>query len=314
MAEHLAANTQLEPTDDTLLTIALAESLLARGGIDDAHLARSFIRAYRRNPTRGWGETIPALLTVLQRGIAWDNAVQTIFNGQGSATDGAAMRVAPVALLAHTDLEQVSRLARLQARRTHAHPHAVDAAAIQALGVALALHTAVEELNPPGFVAELAAWADTEGLADHLRTVTSLLPSADLEAVTSQLGTSALALQAVPTALASFLISPHSVRQTVEFAIRLGGDTDTIAAMAATLCGALIGEEAIPRREPGGCQRPPPSDSSPTSCSTPQPPLLADLTNPRVLPICLWVRSLFVLSAMRVAGPSAGRFSLDPPI
>src|SRR2546423_10447902 len=40
-------------TDDTQMMIALAESLIDRGRVDDAHLARAFQEAY--DPDRGYG-------------------------------------------------------------------------------------------------------------------------------------------------------------------------------------------------------------------------------------------------------------------
>ncbi len=39
---------------------------------------------------------------------------------------------------------------------------------------------------------------------------------------------------------------PDSFREAVSFAIRVGGDTDTIASMAGALAGARVGESALP--------------------------------------------------------------------
>jgi len=47
----------------------------------------------------------------------------------------------------------------------------------------------------------------------------------------------------VPTAIASFALTPHSYEEN-ELAnlIMIGGDTDTMAAMAGAISGALLGD------------------------------------------------------------------------
>jgi poly(ADP-ribose) glycohydrolase ARH3 len=55
-----------------------------------------------------------------------------------------------------------------------------------------------------------------------------------------------VALDSVVTAIACFAFSPDSYPQTVADAVFLGGDTDTIAAMAGAISGARLGKSAIP--------------------------------------------------------------------
>jgi poly(ADP-ribose) glycohydrolase ARH3 len=50
----------------------------------------------------------------------------------------------------------------------------------------------------------------------------------------------------VVTAIACFSLWPHSYEEVVGNAILLGGDTDTIAAMAGSIAGAYVGIGAIP--------------------------------------------------------------------
>ncbi|MBW3578595.1 MAG: ADP-ribosylglycohydrolase family protein [Actinobacteria bacterium] len=245
---HVARARRLQHTDDTVLTIAVANSLVARGGLDPVHLSRALVHAYRAEPDRGWGSTIPALVEELGRGVSWERAVLDAFDGLGSATDGAAMRVAPLALLAHGDLTEVDRLARAQARCTHGHPHAVDAAAVQAIAVALALDAPSGGIDPQAVIAKLIRWADTDTMVGRLEAVGSLLPVDDVTAVASRLGTSALAVDAVPAALYAFLLRPDSWPDVVEFAVRLGGDTDTVAGMAGTGVRRLPGRGRDPAR------------------------------------------------------------------
>src|SRR5690606_38355220 len=69
----------------------------------------------------------------------WDEAAGRQFGGGGSFGNGAAMRVAPVALWAE-DLESCARLARDTARLSHTHQIGVDGAVVQAVATWNALH------------------------------------------------------------------------------------------------------------------------------------------------------------------------------
>ena len=50
----------------------------------------------------------------------------------------------------------------------------------------------------------------------------------------------------MPATLAAALLAGDSMKETMRFAIAIGGDTDTIASMAGAVTGAHLGAEAIP--------------------------------------------------------------------
>ncbi len=62
------------------------------------------------------------------------------------------------------------------------------------------------------------------------------------------LGNRIEALHSVPTAIASFALTPESFEETISNVIFLGGDTDTLAAMAGALSGAYLGVGRLPQR------------------------------------------------------------------
>jgi poly(ADP-ribose) glycohydrolase ARH3 len=62
------------------------------------------------------------------------------------------------------------------------------------------------------------------------------------------LGNGIEALHSVPTAIASFALTPESFESTVANVIFLGGDVDTMAAMAGALSGAFLGADHLPVR------------------------------------------------------------------
>lgn len=95
----------------------------------------------------------------------------------------------------------------------------------------------------------------------QLQQVLTLLvkePEPNASEVVQKLGHSIAAHLSVPTAIYSFLrsenpdiksdISTHPFRTTLEYAINLGGDTDTIASMACAISGAYYGSEVISKK------------------------------------------------------------------
>jgi poly(ADP-ribose) glycohydrolase ARH3 len=61
------------------------------------------------------------------------------------------------------------------------------------------------------------------------------------------LGNGARALQSVPAAILAFLRAPDDPERVVKFAVKLGGATDSVAAMAGALVGARVGAAGLPQ-------------------------------------------------------------------
>lgn len=226
-------------TDDTQMTIALAESLIVRGRVDADHLARAFLDAY--DPGRGYGAGTRRVFELWRSGVPVAQAAAQVFLGQGSRGNGAAMRVAPVAVCFRDDHERLCAEAAASARITHAHSVGVDGAVVQAAAIGAAL-------RGEDVLAAARATAKTAELRRALDEVGALLEaSRPPDEVHARLGSSADAGQAVPAALYSALA--HDRFETaVRFAVRLGADTDTVAAMAGAVAGARDGYDTIPPR------------------------------------------------------------------
>jgi len=243
----LPESRELRFTDDTHMTIGVAQSLIECRGFDGAHMARVFANNYQAEPWRGYGSGPPRIFDAILNGAPWDVPASQLFGGAGSFGNGAAMRVAPVALYARGDLLRVAELARQTARITHAHQLGMEGAAIQACAVALLLESdAGAELCPTEFLAALRGYVPSAPYRAALDKIERLLPNASAETVARVIGNDITALAAVPAALCCFLRHPDSFAEAVRFAISLGGDTDTIASMTGALSGARLGEQAIP--------------------------------------------------------------------
>jgi len=124
-------------TDDTQMALSLVETLFQHNQIEQDFLAQSFARHFER--TRGYGPAMYKLLPRFQMGEAWKSAASSLFNGQGSFGNGAAMRVAPLGAYFSDDIALVVRQAALSAEVTHRHPEAIAGAIAIAVATAYAV-------------------------------------------------------------------------------------------------------------------------------------------------------------------------------
>jgi len=225
-------------TDDTEMAIGVAEALLRDGHIDEKTLCEAFARNY--GPGRGYGPGMRRVLDVMVVGGDWQTLVRTQFPG-GSLGNGAAMRVAPVGLLFHQDMDRAAEEAAKSARATHLHPIGIDAARLVACAVAFLLNNATFDQDE--FFTELLNRATTEEFRWQLSRTAKLTPQDSLH----HLGSTLEAHRSVTTAIACFAVQPENYSGAIASAISLGDDTDTIAAIAGALSGAHLGVAAIPK-------------------------------------------------------------------
>lgn len=227
-------------TDDTQLTLALAEHLCTHPEVNASALAHTFREHFE--PHRGYARGMFGIIDAWDRGVGAADAATTVFP-DGSFGNGAAMRVAPVGMVWHDDPARAEAAARAQAQLTHAHPIGTDAAAAQAAAVAVAVNA-----GDFGFadVAALADGAATPELRKALGTAAST-PAAPtgLPDIAQRIGTGVLADQSVPAAL-WVAAAATSLEEAVVLSLGLGGDVDTVAAMACAVLGAALTDAAIP--------------------------------------------------------------------
>jgi poly(ADP-ribose) glycohydrolase ARH3 len=227
-------------TDDTQMMIGLAESLLRCGCVAAQDLAAT-LRAYYE-PTRGYGSGTRTVMSLWEQGVDVSDAAGRVFDGRGSAGNGAAIRVAPVGVRFCRDEARTAEEARRSAQVTHAHPEGADGAVVQAAAVA----AAAAGRDP--VVAALAA-ASTRPLRDRLEEVIAMTASGldprELGGASWAVPYSATASVPVAVVVGS---RAESFEQAVTVAVRCGGDTDTVAAMAGAIAGARFGASSIPTR------------------------------------------------------------------
>lgn len=236
----------LHHTDDTAMAMVLAEHLAHSGGIDQAVLASDFAVAWHQEPTRGYGGGAAQVLAAIADGSDWRQAAVSVFAG-GSWGNGAAMRVAPVAVVS-TSVPEAAELGRRSAEITHAHAHGRHGAALQAAAAHLALHSDPGQLlDADAFLVDLADVVPSESWQEKLVRIRALLErETTAEEAAEALGNGISALGSVPLAVFAFLRHTEAPEAAIRFAIRCGGDTDTIAAMTGALAGARHGYAGLP--------------------------------------------------------------------
>lgn len=207
-------------TDDSVLTIAVAEAILSgRGYRETLH------EIGRRYPDAGYGGSF----------IGWlASADPRPYNSWGN---GAAMRVSPVGF-AFSSAERVLEEARKTAEVSHDHPEGVKGAQAAALAVFLARTGAGRETLREEISRRFGYDLD--------RTVEEIRRSYSFEIS---------CWKTVPEAIVAAL-DAVSFEDAVRNAVSLGGDSDTLAAIAGGIAEGLFGsvpediQSAVERKLP----------------------------------------------------------------
>ncbi len=230
-------------TDDTQMSIAIAEALVRAGDKDIEGLMEAvrdeFVK-WRHSPenNRAPGNTCLAGVHNLERGAHWTES------GLNSKGCGSAMRAAPIGYLFQHHPEKLRAVAHATGVCTHAHRTA-DAACI---GAAYLVKLALDGTPPDRMIPELLAF--THGISlefdKAIHKVQECLPWTDPEAALLHLGEGWIAEEAVALALYCFLKHPHNYADTIIRAANTNGDSDSIACIAGGISGAYLGVEAIP--------------------------------------------------------------------
>jgi ADP-ribosylglycohydrolase len=242
-------------TDDTHQALILGRLLVeGRGSVDPHRFAQELAAWERRMEAAGSLDLLgPSTRAAIQ---ALLDGADPGESGRWGATNGAAMRVAPVGIA--VPARPIERLVRTVAdvdRVTHdttianAGACAVAAAVSAGIGgadVATAVEAAVAAARLGAAMGNHVAGAD---VADRIEWAYRLMarPSGDpLELIDRRVGTSMATQESVPAAFAILALHPDDPWAACCAAASLGGDSDTIAAMAGAVAGACHGIAAFP--------------------------------------------------------------------
>lgn len=223
------------------MTLDLARHLLAHGRVVPELLAREFAASYRWS--RGYGPSTAHVLRAVRRGVPWQEAAVGRHRG-GSYGNGAAMRIAPVALAFHGRPTAMDDAVAASAAVTHPHPAAVAGARLVCRAIADVLRGVPAAACLDGSVAAAMGTAHEQPMRRAVAFAAGLPEPAELRRA---LGCGTAAVEAcAPAILLGITCADRPFTEMTGYISDCGGDTDTVAAMAGALWGARRGRAALP--------------------------------------------------------------------
>lgn len=254
-------------TDDTQLTLAVAEGLIEAKGFDLDIQIKHHIDSYKNYGTVGWGYSTKSAVRNLANNVPWNEAAATPVDGKGEG-NGVAMKVAPLALLApdpfQSDSQFYKDIANL-CKMTHDSSLVYSSSLAHIFGLKYCLNgdrfnsNVVQHICE--FITDNIVNVEVNTSLDNFFKLNNQLQNDEFlcrindamqipmfieEAIERFGGGTCYCLNSIPFSYYFFAKNPHDIRSMYEAASG-GGDTDSNASMVGALLGALNGEEIFPK-------------------------------------------------------------------
>ena len=201
-------------TDDSVMTIAVAEALMDTMGKSDEEIktavAASMRRWGRKYPNAGYGAKFIQWLCDEEKGPYY------------SCGNGSAMRASAAGWLFDT-VEETRRIARLTAEVTHNHPEGIKGAESTAIAIFLARNGASKKEIKDYIIREFGY--DLSRSCDEIRPEYYHIETCQ---------------KTVPEAITAFL-EGKNFEDAIRTAVSLGGDCDTLACITGSVSEAFFG-------------------------------------------------------------------------
>lgn len=220
---------RMRMTDDSLLTIAVAKVLMNNYPISydqeslekiKKELTREFVRSWKMDKGAGFG----GMFFEWCQKAFYNNYYAEPYNSYGN---GSAMRISPVGWIANSE-EEVKLLSKAVSEITHNHPEGIKGAEAVAMAIYLARNGASKEQIKERVV------------NDYYPEIATL----DFDDLVKHYEFSEICQKSVPQAIYCFLIS-DSLEDTIRNCVAIGGDADTISAMAGAIAEAYYQKETL---------------------------------------------------------------------
>ena len=220
-------------TDDSVMTIAVAEWLLNDPARSQQGLEQSLVKWGQKYPHAGYGSSFsrwlfhPEFLCTYRNRSTVEGMPTEGRHPYNSYGNGSAMRASACGWLAHS-LDEALDLGKRSAIITHHHPEGVKGAQAVAAAIYLARTGATKE--------QIRQYIEDTFAYDLSRSCDDIRPDYGFD-VSCQ-GT-------MPAALAAFLDS-HDFESAVRLAVSLGGDSDTVACITGGIAEAFYHDIPAP--------------------------------------------------------------------
>lgn len=218
-----------EVTDDTMMTIAVAEGILEDPDDPIGHIGDRFISWYNSKP-KDIGNIINLALSAYVESGSWEIAALSAhgFNEGISAGNGSLMRCIPVALY-YRNPDLMVKITEQQSKLTHYDKKATRACIL--------------------YNKLVSGYLEGESKISFLKQMLDYYPEYQkvLNISKCNLKSSGYVVDSLMSALWCF-INTDTFEDAVCEAVNLCGDADTVGAITGGLAGAYYGDEAIPVR------------------------------------------------------------------
>ncbi|MEA2639129.1 MAG: ADP-ribosyl-[dinitrogen reductase] hydrolase [Chloroflexota bacterium] len=235
-----------QPTDDSELALLLGRSIVAHGGYDPESAASAYGYWYRSHPFDLGLTTSQALAAVAaaQQERRTEPLAEVAHRAASSVSqaNGSLMRISSLGIWGHAlNPTLLAAAARADSELTHPHPICQDACAIFVVAVAHAIRAGEPAESVYRFAVE---WAKAHDLEP---AVLDAIVAADSAPPVVASGNDGWVLVALQHAFYQLLHAPN-LEEGIVAVVMAGGDTDTNAAIAGALLGAVHGRAAVPNR------------------------------------------------------------------
>lgn len=246
-----------ETTDDTINSLLVLDMLCENHGEVDARIFIDKLCKWMSSASKSStvvGPSTMKAIELIQAGVPMEET------GKGGTTNGGAMKIVPVGIVAglHRELDlqrMVEQVVQL-CKPTHHTTLAISAASCIAAGAAAAIHGETDIQCIFSYMQEAATIGSQYGFVwggpsiakrmelgryfvDHESEETAL------QKIYDYVGTGLPATESIPAAAVLFYMAKGDPIRCARYTANIGGDTDTMGAMACGICGAVQGAEAF---------------------------------------------------------------------
>lgn len=234
-------------TDDTALTLAVADAFVESGKLDMDVQVKMHVQAIQEE--RGWGKSTREAILRLKNGVHWSESGKTDVPGRGVG-NGVVMKIAPLAALKnHWEIENVVRLAKM----THNSGMAVSSALAHIAAVYICLK---ESELPKNFVDQVVMFTaagrlflDSKEPKDDLTKRLMLLKKHEeytTDQIIKEFKGGPYVFESLPFSYMFFMKNPLTIDCLYDV-VSAGGDTDSNGSLVGGLLGALHGVKIFPQ-------------------------------------------------------------------
>ncbi|TPL56858.1 ADP-ribosylglycohydrolase family protein [Mesorhizobium sp. B2-4-4] len=244
-------------TDDTEQALLLGRILVASGDrFDHARWVNALLDWEREVKARGsydlLGPSTKRAIDAINKGVPAEEA------GRGGDTNGAAMRIAPLGIMMQPEpLDALVDKVAETCRATHNTSIAIASAAAVAAAVSRGIAGGDWRAASDSAVAAARRgathghWVTGGDIAARVGWAQDLIrgkaPRDAVRLITDLVGTGVASQESVPAAFAVLEVAGGDAWQAAVISANLGGDTDTIGAIAAGMAGACTGLSRLPQ-------------------------------------------------------------------